>query len=74
MLIFSSFYIVKNGVPGEIRTRDPRLRRALLYPAELRRQLMQQIHYTIYLQKNQTFKKKHYKKINFNKNNDKIKM
>ncbi len=28
--------IVKlDGVPGEIRTPDPRLRRALLYPAEL---------------------------------------
>ena len=25
----------KNDVPGEIRTPDPRLRRALLYPAEL---------------------------------------
>ena len=25
----------KYGVPGEIRTPDPRLRRALLYPAEL---------------------------------------
>jgi hypothetical protein len=24
-----------NGVPGAIRTPDPRLRRALLYPAEL---------------------------------------
>jgi hypothetical protein len=26
----------QNGAPGAIRTRDPRLRRPLLYPAELR--------------------------------------
>ena len=31
MLIFPSFYIVKNGVPGEIRTRDPRLRSQLRF-------------------------------------------
>src|SRR4051812_43215677 len=36
-LIFGSYYVisVNNGVPGEIRTPDRRLRRALLYPAEL---------------------------------------
>ncbi len=28
--------IMKDGAPGAIRTRDPRLRRPLLYPAELR--------------------------------------
>ena len=30
--------ILKNGASGEIRTPDPRLRRAMLYPAELRTQ------------------------------------
>ena len=30
---------VRYGAPGAIRTRDPRLRRAVLYPAELRAQL-----------------------------------
>ena len=36
------------GVPGEIRTPDPRLRRALLYPAELLRHICsnEQINYT----------------------------
>jgi hypothetical protein len=37
-ILFSEFYnqiYDKYGVPGEIRTPDPRLRRALLYPAEL---------------------------------------
>ena len=28
------------GVPGEIRTHDPRLRRAMLYPTELREQVV----------------------------------
>ncbi len=28
--------LVKNGVPGRIRTCDPKLRRLVLYPAELR--------------------------------------
>ncbi len=48
---FFQVFIILNGVSGEIRTRDPRLRRALLYPAELRRQLRQQNNYTITLQK-----------------------
>ncbi len=32
-------FLFQTGVPGEIRTPDPRLRRALLYPAELLRHL-----------------------------------
>ena len=32
----SYFQRLKNGAPGEIRTHDLRLRRATLYPAELR--------------------------------------
>ena len=38
----------KNGVPGGIRTPDTRLRRAMLYPAELLRQFVlfrEQINY-----------------------------
>ena len=30
------FYLAKNGAPGVIRTRDPRIRSPMLYPAELR--------------------------------------
>lgn len=33
-----AFICLFNGIPGGIRTPDPRLRRALLYPAELLRQ------------------------------------
>ncbi len=34
-------FLFQTGVPGEIRTPDPRLRRALLYPAELLRRFVQ---------------------------------
>jgi hypothetical protein len=29
-------FLQKNGAPGVIRTRDPRIRSPMLYPAELR--------------------------------------
>src|SRR5579862_5421609 len=32
----TTWIIVENGAPGEIRTPDPLLRRQMLYPAELR--------------------------------------
>ena len=35
--------LVFNGVPGAIRTPDPRLRRALLYPAELQAHIFLEI-------------------------------
>ncbi len=34
--LFSGMDPVENGVPGEIRTHDPRIRNPVLYPAELR--------------------------------------
>ena len=36
----------RNRVPEGIRTPDPRLRRPLLYPAELRAQIVDKVHFT----------------------------
>ena len=41
------------GALGEIRTHDPCLRRAILYPAELQAQIAIGIIYTLFLRKNQ---------------------
>ena len=39
--------LLENGTPGRIRTCDPRLRRPMLYPAELRAHTLESITYTI---------------------------
>ena len=52
MISILTFLSIDNGTPDRIRTYDPRLRRPLLYPAELR------AHVVIIEQQDKKFKKK----------------